>query len=50
MTSTVMGVIFFHEIVGISYAAGAVFILAGVLLCLLGGALLKRHSHCSSDS
>lgn len=50
MTSTVMGVIFFHEIIGVSFAAGAVFILAGVLLCLLGGTLLKRRSRCPSDS
>jgi drug/metabolite transporter (DMT)-like permease len=42
LTSTVMGVIFFHETVGLSFAAGAVFIIVGVLLCLLGEKLMKH--------
>lgn len=42
LTSTVMGVIFFHETVGLSFAAGSVFIIVGVLLCLLGGKLMKH--------
>ncbi len=42
LTSTVMGVIFFHETVGLSFAAGAAFIILGVLLCLLGGMLFSR--------
>jgi drug/metabolite transporter (DMT)-like permease len=42
LTSTVMGVLFFHEAVGLNFIAGAVCIIAGVLLCLLGGNLVHR--------
>lgn len=42
LTSTVMGVIFFHETVGLSFAAGAAFIIIGVLLCLVGESLFRR--------
>lgn len=37
LTSTVMGVLFFHEAVGLSFVGGAVCIIIGVLLTLLGG-------------
>ena len=42
LTSTIMGVIFFHETVGLSFAAGSAFIIIGVLLCLLGDMLFRR--------
>ncbi len=35
LTSAVMGVIFFHEVIGLSFVAGAACIIAGVLICLL---------------
>lgn len=35
LTSAVMGVIFFHEVIGLSFLAGAACIVAGVLICLL---------------
>ena len=49
LTSTVMGVIFFHETVGLSFAAGAAFIVIGVLLCLLGGMLFSRRKRAGQD-
>lgn len=49
LTSTVMGVIFFHETVGLSFAAGAAFIVIGVLLCLLGGMLFSRRKRADQD-
>ena len=49
LTSTVMGVIFFHETVGLSFAAGAAFIVIGVLLCLLGSMLFSRRKRAGQD-
>lgn len=49
LTSTIMGVIFFHETVGLSFAAGAAFIIVGVLLCLLGGMLFSRRKRAGQD-
>lgn len=42
LTSTVLGVLLFHEAVGMNFIAGAVCIVVGVLLCLLGGNLFHR--------
>lgn len=42
LTSTVMGVLFFHEVVGLNFVAGAACIIVGVLLCLLGEKLFHR--------
>ncbi len=35
LTSAIMGVIFFHEVIGLSFVVGAACIVAGVLICLL---------------
>lgn len=41
LTSVAMGVLFFHEVVGLNFAAGSACIIVGVLICLLGGRLLS---------
>lgn len=44
LTSVAMGVIFFHEAVGLSFIGGSICIIVGVLLCLLGGRMMKKRN------
>jgi len=39
LTSTLMGILFFHEMISVNFIIGTVCIICGVLICLLGGAL-----------
>jgi len=42
LTSTFLGILLFHEVIGWHFVTGTVCILGGVLLCLLGDRIMKK--------
>ncbi|MGN0361557.1 MAG: DMT family transporter [Bilifractor sp.] len=47
LTSTFLGIVLFHEVVGWNFVTGTICILGGVLLCLLGDQIFRKRGESS---